>query len=60
MISHVCFCLSVNSHHVLGAGGSHKGACQFVCLHQTVNGLLQPCWAHCPPLCICCVYHPAV
>lgn len=31
--SHLCFCLGVNSHHVLCAGGSHEGAGLSVLLH---------------------------
>lgn len=31
--SHLGFCLGINSHHVLSAGGSHKGAGLSVLLH---------------------------
>lgn len=58
--THLCFCLSVNPDHILSAGGPYKGAGLLVFFHCTVDGLLQSCWAHCAPLCICCVYHSAV
>lgn len=58
--THLCFCLSIYSNHILSAGRPHKGASLFVPLYQVVDGLLQSRWTHCTSLCICCVYDSAV